>query len=238
MLLDFIKTSDSQDFTSRAVTFLVEKINAAIAERGECIVGLSGGSTPKPIYEELGKQNLDWSKVHFFLIDERYVDPSSPDSNQKMIRETLLNGVTLRSGRPRLEGQSNFIFPNTTLPLDECIHKYAFDLHTLWDEYLTDVTVLGMGDDGHIASLFPPLAENLMDDSALVHHTITDKFAIHDRITLSLNAVASTNSSLMLLKGDAKRKVWDEMMASSEGEARWPVKRVMEVGEVTVMWTV
>ena len=91
-----------------------------------------------------------------------------------------------------------------------------------------------MGDDGHIASLFPPLADELIDDSKLVHHTVTDTFAVHDRITLSLNAVACAGESLFLLKGLGKKQVWDDMMASAEGERRWPAKRVIEQGRATV----
>lgn len=227
MATHVIETSGNDEFVQHAVKFLTDRISHFITQDGNCIVGLSGGSTPKPIYTELGKQNVDWSNVHIFLVDERYCPATSDDSNQKMVRETLLKSVMVSS--------SNHVFPNTSLPIDECIKQYAADLKKLWKDHLPDIMTLGMGDDGHIASLFPPLAPQLMDDSALVHHTTTDKFAVHDRLTLSLNAVACANEHLFLLKGAEKKRVWDEMLASGEDESRWPAKRVLETGEVTVI---
>ena len=228
MPLHEIRTAGDQEFVEQSAKFLAEKITDAIADRGECILGLSGGSTPKPVYEALGKMPLDWDHVRCFLIDERYVPADYNDSNQKLVRETLVAHARIK--------ERNLVFPDTSLPLEECVKRYARDLIALFDEHLADLVILGMGSDGHIASLFPPLDQVLMDDSRMVAHTKTDQFAVHDRITVTLNPIAAANHAVFLLKGADKKKVWDEMTINIADERRWPAKRVLESTETTVIW--
>ena len=231
-----IETTNDDEFISRSVALLTEKITGAIAEHGRCILGLSGGSTPRQIYEALGTvgayghtplPSIDWSKVYIFLIDERAVPKDHPDSNQFLIRSTLLRHAPIP--------ESNLYFPDTTLPIDECVEQYAAHLKDLFKNNLPDVVTLGLGDDGHIASLFPPIAENLTDDSRLVAHTITDRFTVRDRITLTLNPIAAANHAIFFLKGNEKKKVWKEMLKSHDGDKRWPAKRILESTEATIM---
>lgn len=217
-----IQTRSDNTLIQKAADILIGKIEAAIADHGYCILGLSGGSTPKPVYAELARRDLDWSKVRAFLVDERYVDRSDENANQKLARDTL----------PKM----TFVSPDTTLPIEECIRRYTADLQKMWDERLPDLIVLGMGEDGHIASLFPPVSDDALSDRGLVFHTTTERFAVRDRITISLNAVASAQSHIVLLKGERKKSVWQEMLASEEDEHRWPLKRVLETGDdVTVI---
>lgn len=223
-----IQAASDEDFVRKAAKHLADVITDAINKRGECILGLSGGSTPKPVYEALGKLPLPWDQVRCFLIDERYVPAGHNDSNQKLVRESLVAHARIK--------ERNLVFPDTSLPLEECVKRYARDLIALFDEHLADIVVLGMGSDGHIASLFPPLNDNLMDDSRLAAHTVTDQFAVHDRITLTLNPIAAANHVVFLLKGAEKKKVWEEMTSSVEDGKRWPAKRVLESTDVTAIW--
>jgi 6-phosphogluconolactonase len=228
MFSSTLTTSDSA-FITAAVQKITDVIAAAIEDHGTACVGLSGGSTPVPVYEALAQvQQIDWNKVTFFLVDERYCDAMSADSNQKMIAESF----ETQAARLKL------VVPNTSLPIDECIAKYAQDLKALWKNRLPDLMILGMGDDGHIASLFPPVSDDALSDAQLVLHTTTDRFAVHDRISISLNAICAAGQQLFLLKGESKKKVWDEMLGSKEDEKRWPAKRVLETGDVSViaMW--
>ncbi len=227
MHYELIETTSDSDFTHRTVELLTERINSAITTYEECIIGLSGGSTPRPIYEALGRQQIEWAKVSIFLIDERYVPADHKDSNQKLVRETLLANAHIPA--------SNIVFPDCTLPLDECIRDYDGKLHALWNDHLTDINILGMGPDGHIASLFPSVAAHHLDDTSLVAHTTTDTFAVHDRITLTLNPICAAASQIFLLKGADKKQVWDEMIASKDDESRWPAKRVIETGEEVIV---
>lgn len=223
-----IDTSSAIDFTQKAAEVIAGRINECIEKRGACIVGLSGGSTPQPIYTLLGQKEIDWSKVSIFLLDERFVPADHTDSNQKMVRETLLAHAAI----PKL----NICFPDTSMHIGTCIQLYTIDLQRQWGEHLPDLTILGMGPDGHITSLFPPVADDLMDDSKLIAHTTTDTFAVHDRITLTLNPIAAATSHIFLLKGEDKKRVWEEMLASDEGERRWPAKRIVEQDDVTVIF--
>ncbi|HVW66476.1 MAG TPA: 6-phosphogluconolactonase [Candidatus Peribacteraceae bacterium] len=229
MHYQFIDTQSADDFTHRAVELLTHHIQRAIETHGSCVMGLSGGSTPRPIYEALGKQPLNWSKVFVFLIDERHVDPSSEDSNQKLVRDTLLKHAHIP--------EENMVFPDTALPVHDCVKKYAEDLKAQWENRLPDISVLGMGPDGHIASLFPLLTEKETHERALALHTTTDRFAVHDRITVGLHVIAAIDTHLFLLKGDEKKRVWDEMIASQDNLHRWPAKFVIQSSDVTALWT-
>lgn len=216
------------DFAQASATLIASKINSCIIDRDECILGLSGGGTPKPVYELLGKEQIDWQKVKIFLTDERYISPGHMESNERMVRQTLL-------AHAKIPGQ-NICFPDTTLPMGECLGNYVHGLKEQWSEHLADVIILGMGIDGHITSLFPPVAPDLMDDTRLVAHTTTDQFAVHDRITLTLNPIAAASSHVFLLKGEDKKRLWEEMIASGEDESRWPAKRILEQPDVTVVF--
>lgn len=235
MQYTLVETTGTDDFTQKAVDWLVTHINAAIADHGSCAIGLSGGSTPKPIYMALGKRtDVDWEKVSIFLLDERYVSNDSNDSNQKMIIETLLANAPIPPDQ--------VFFPDTTLPIDECVTDYTADVKTLWEDRLPDITVLGMGDDGHIASLFPPLDLEETSDTHFALHTQTPlkddgtpRFPILDRIGLTLNPIASAQSHIVLLQGEAKKVTWDAMLESSDDEKRWPLKRILEQEEVMVL---
>lgn len=223
-----IKAQTEEQFIQGASLILGTQIREAIERKGSCILGLSGGSTPQPVYTVLSRQEgIDWSRVFIFLLDERYIAADNDDSNQKMIRNTLLKYAAIP--------ESNIAFPDTSLPIQECLNKYSAELQEQWSEYLPDTVVLGMGDDGHIASLFPPLDELAMSDLQGVLHTTTDNFAVHDRITVALNVIAAAQKHVFLLKGSAKKKVWEEMLASEEPVKRWPAKFILEQGTSTVI---
>lgn len=125
--------------------------------------------------------------------------------------------------------------PQTHLPIDACIEQYAMDLQELFAERLPDIVILGMGEDGHIASLFPPLSDIALGESALVLHTTTEQFAVRDRISVSLNMLAASGTHLFLL-GKNKKPMWETMEKSVEDERRWPAKRVIAQGRTTVIW--
>lgn len=221
-------------FTQNATDFLEQAILSAIEKHGRAVIGLSGGSTPRPIYEALSKRSLDWSKVWIFLVDDRYIRVDDPKSNQFLIRSTLLKNAPIPD--------SQIIFPDVSLPLPQCIDLYAKHLKVLFTKRLPDLITLGMGDDGHIASLFPPLSDLALSDERMILHTTTPpaasgqaaRFDVRDRISLSLNALAGAQMSVFLLAGSGKKKVWEEMLASPEDVRRWPAKAILEHTNATV----
>ncbi len=142
-------------FKSRAALFdqlsfdVVERLGAGISGRQAASMLLSGGTTPGPLYEKMSCVELDWQKVYFAPTDERWVAPDHADSNEKLIRDSLLknnaavaNYVGLKSdGETPLIGQAETERKLAALPRP------------------FDVVLLGMGEDGHFASLFPGLAD-------------------------------------------------------------------------------
>ena len=231
-----IPTNTEEDFVTASVTLLEGLINAAILEKDRCVLGLSGGSTPRPVYEALGKsEEIDWSKVWIFLVDERHVPEDDDESNTKLIQDTLMASAEIPPAQ--------FIHPQD-LPLEEWLPNYEGALAEVLGDGFPDVVVLGMGEDGHIASLFPPIPvaedrdlplRSSKGGFPLTIHTTTDQFAVHDRISVTLPVLTNAGAKIFLLKGEGKKKVWEEMEGSEEGVERWPAKAILESGDVSVV---
>ena len=223
----FEEAANEEQFTERTVSFLSEYIQAVSEERGVCTLGLSGGSTPKAVYTELGKQPLDWSRVLLFLVDERYTAPDSKESNQKLVRDTLLANADIP--------EENLFFPNTTVSLESCLAGYIQSLIELFNEQPPDIITLGLGEDGHIASLFPPVPEHAFGE-VLALHTTTDAFAIHDRITVSPLIIMAAQAQLLMMRGEKKKHLFGEIVDSGMDPVRWPLQVALATGKTTVMY--
>ena len=133
----------SDIFASTAAALIAELVEAATASRGACSIALCGGSTPVPVYRDLIGRRIDWSKVAIFFGDERAVSPDHPDSNYAMARRELLDHLARSPAQ---------------------VHRMAADRDDIdvaareYDRILPprfDVLLLGVGSDGHTASLFP-----------------------------------------------------------------------------------
>ncbi|WP_425480481.1 6-phosphogluconolactonase [Luteimonas viscosa] len=166
---------------------------------------LSGGSTPAPVYEALSKAPLDWDRVDVALVDERWLLPDDPDSNSRLIRESLLrnNAAAAR-------------FENITRPgrsIEEAVS--AANLHA---QAPAGVVVLGMGEDGHTASLFPRMQHlDAALDSRAAYVPVdatgcpgAGKFL--RRISLTPAGLAPAHTRLLLIRGESKRKLLDRVL--------------------------
>lgn len=221
-----IQTANEEEFVARGTKLLERATIEAVTKRGHCILGLSGGSTPGPIYAQLGQsKDIDWSKVSLFLVDERYVPKEHAESNQRLIAETLL--AHARIPRP------NLVFPKTTLAVENCVADYEERLRSLFAEGAPDIVVLGMGEDGHIASLFPNDKAALEEKQCMVLHVQTDRFAICDRITIILPLLASARSMLFLLRGKNKSKIFEETVSAKFDPLRYPAHVLLNTGRTT-----
>lgn len=225
--MTIIEAQNNAEFITRSVASMAHVIRGSIAEHGRCLLGLSGGKTPGSIYEALGQEkDIDWSKVWLFLVDDRYIRKDSPHSNQFLLRSTLLRHAPIP--------ESQLLFPNAALKLEECMDEYERVIIAAFAKHAPDLLVLGMGLDGHIASLFPPLSAEAQSRRAVIR-TTTDRFDVHHRITLTLSALQKARSALFLLTGKDKQAVWEEMMESEENERRWPAKDIVERMATTVV---
>lgn len=224
-----IPVESGAEFADRSSAELEQAICDAIDEKGKCIIGLSGGSTPRPIYEALGKlKAIEWHKVSIFLVDERYVPAEHEESNQKMIRETLLQNAPVP--------EHQIIFPDTSLDLEECIDEYDSRVDQLMSDGI-DAVALGLGEDGHIASLFPSDIDAILEKEKRVIHTTTDTFAIKDRITVTLPVLWSAGKQFFFLKGKNKKKIFAEVLSENEDPVEYPAHALLAAGKtVWITW--
>ncbi len=213
--MEILRTSTLAEFITTAVQCLTDAILKAQQGGKTGTIGLSGGSTPKPVYEKLShEKKIDWKRVKFFLLDERYVPTDHQDSNAKMIREALL----------RNEAASvSFIVPDTTLPLQDCIAQYNKKVSSLHP----DLLVLGMGPDGHIASLFPPVPAEAFGPASVIH-TTTDHFAVHDRISVTFPVLEAAAKRIFLITGEEKSSLLQKMQEGNQDASLFPASALMD----------
>ncbi len=200
-----------------AADLVVVRIQEAITERGRCSIALAGGSTPKALYERLAaaprSEQISWRKVTIWFGDERCVRPDNPASNFRMANEALLGRVPLQYHHiHRIEGE---------LSPDVAAEKYAALLAA---RPPLDIVLLGMGDDGHTASIFPGTPDP--DPEARV---IATKSPIEptDRVTLTLRTISEARSVYFLVSGAGKAARLAEVLAQrGSGAPSLPSARV------------
>jgi 6-phosphogluconolactonase len=186
---------------------IADELRAAIAERGEASLAVSGGKSPIALFEHLRSQDLNWAKVRVMLVDERCVANDHADSNTALVRQHLLQGaaaaatfVTLFDALP--VEVDDAALPGLVDAANQRLAKVTFSL---------DVVVLGMGEDGHTASLFPA-APGL--DNALVSPGpiawVRPATAPHARLTLTLPVLLAARHVHLPLSGGNKLKVYEE----------------------------
>ncbi|HEU5167895.1 MAG TPA: 6-phosphogluconolactonase, partial [Chitinophagaceae bacterium] len=133
--------------------YFVQTVNAAIKEKNECTVVLSGGNSPKKLYELLASQDyarqINWDKIYFFFGDERYVPFNDPGNNGNMVKNFLFE--------PLMIPDANIFYINTASQPDESAKKYSKRILTYFrnNPVRFDLILLGLGDNAHTASLFP-----------------------------------------------------------------------------------
>lgn len=203
---------NAQACTNAMVTdirFLLEK---ALIEKNQAVLAVSGGRSPVHLFQALSTQDIEWGKIHVILVDERYVKPDHPDSNERLVRENLLQN---RASKARFTGLAH-----QTESLSDDVK--------LANEHLpdADIVILGMGDDGHTASLFahaPQLAEalapNAPDRPRYVH--ISPSTAPHERISLTLASLQRAGCLILQIRGATKRDVLER--ASLRASTDYPI---------------
>ena len=218
--------ANKQALRERALKLVVAKITEAIAARGQCSMVLSGGSTPKPLYEAIAEQDLPWDKIQVFWGDERYVSADRADSNQRMARQAWLNRVQIPDSN---------IHPMPTQAGDPAIdaQQYEKKLLKLWQisagEFpVFDLVLLGMGDDGHTASLFPHTDALTVGDRLV---TVGNKDG-QPRLTLTVPTINHARCVIFLVAGENKRPALRQVFAPSGDEMTYPSRLIQPQGEL------
>ncbi|EAQ96004.2 6-phosphogluconolactonase [Congregibacter litoralis] len=229
-LADRFRSFSSRDRLDEDLAADVARIlRSALEQRGKASLVLSGGSTPKGFFGTLAKEDLDWSRVTVTLADDRWVRADHRDSNDRLVRENLLQGAA---------GDAQFVSLVTQdeHPRDAVseISKRLADLGTI------DVMILGMGGDGHFASLFPG-AENLSagldlssSDTVIAVDPIT---APHARMSMTLARILDSRHLIVHIVGEEKRAVLERARLEKDA-ATLPIAAVLasEAPAATVYW--
>lgn len=232
MLAAQIPTVTADQFVDAAVVVLEKAIISAIRENGQCTIGLSGGSTPGPVYEKLGRSRaIDWEHVHIFLVDERCVPSTDEASTARLIGHTLLRNAPV----PDLQRH----FPDTTLPPADAADVYDALLRALLPDGGPDVVVLGLGRDGHTASLFPPLTQADVSTTDYVIHTRVpphEQFPVTDRLSTTLRLLRTAGTKVFLLSGAEKHAVWEATTKEGADPRRWPASLLLHHAIAVTRW--
>ena len=220
---------DKDSLSERFADWLVARYEDST---GPFALNLSGGSTPKSIYAllatEVYRRKFDWERVHVFFGDERFVPPDHPDSNYRMVREALLSKVPIPA-------ENVHAIPTQGADPAAAAAEYGRTLQSFYGKDTLDlqrplfaVTLLGLGEDGHTASLFPG-TEALDERAKWVTSVVGAK--PEPRITLTYPALAASRAIVFLVAGAGKREMLGRLL---DGDRSIPAARVATPGDLTV----
>lgn len=185
------KRFDGQDAWIQAVINKVKVV--ADATEDAVVIGLAGGSTPKPVYEALNEEDLPWERLHFVSIDERYVPVEDESSNLGMIKAAMPNA--------RVKGF------DTRLPIEQS----AEEMHMMMYGMDFDLLILGMGADGHIASIFP--GSKAVKSTDYATYLSVDGLDVAARLTLTFESLCSAEEAVLLIHGKDKEGTIEKVKA-------------------------
>lgn len=212
-----VRFDDPDDLAKAAAGRFALEAGKAIQERERFLVALSGGSTPKRMFGLLREMDLDWSRIHVFWSDERFVPSDDPESNEGMARRELLSHVPIPSAN--IHGMFGEGSP------EQCSVRYEAILREQGGTL--DLTFLGMGPDGHTASLFP--GEALLSERTRLVIPSNSSLGTRQRITFSIPMIARSRCVLLLIAGEDKRDAWQRV---ERGEPL-PAKLLLDAAPAT-----
>lgn len=211
---------------SQLAVAVAADLAAAIAARGQAVLAVSGGRSPVPFFQALAARPLAWDKVSITLVDERLVPPGHADSNAGLVQDYLLQDQA---------AAARFVtMVDDAANLDAAVAAAAANWQT------PDVVVLGMGEDGHTASLFPEaaaLAAGLDRANAAALIGVIPPAAPHARISMTLAELLRSGKLYLAIAGERKRSVLDE--ACRTLTAAQPISHVLQQSEkpLHVYWS-
>jgi 6-phosphogluconolactonase len=223
LLIKYYVAPDAAALATRAAQYFFEMASEAVDAHGRARIAISGGSTPNAAFQQLADFNqpwrwrMPWDKIDLFWVDERSVAPGSPESNYRMTREYLLDSVPLRPEQVhRIEGE---------LDPEVAADRYESELRSLFrlesdESPRFDLVALGVGEDGHTASLFPH-TQALHEMSRLVVANHVPQKDIW-RITLTWPVINHARSVFFLVSGQEKAAILREVLTGAHDPERLP----------------
>ena len=233
---DLQVVADPGALAAAGAEHVVRACRTAVAGRGEFAIALSGGDTPKPLYERLGEEpfrsRVPWDKVRVFWGDERGVPPTDPRSNFRMAEETLLRRVPVRPERVHR-------MPAERADLDEAADEYADVLRVHvpagaggWPRL--DLVLLGLGEDAHVASLFPGAPVLREARRTVVAYYVPAQGM--NRMTLTAPVLSRAGEVLFLVSGASKAEALWRVLEGPRRPDVVPAQLIRPVGGGRVLW--
>lgn len=226
----FVEFEDSAVMAAALADEIAQRLTRAVGERGVASLVVSGGGTPRPVFKALSGRPLAWDRVVVTLADERWVDPRAAESNERLVRRTLLTGHAAAARFVPLK--TDHLMPETG---EAACNAALGDIARPFD-----VVLLGMGDDGHTASLFPGAAELT---AALDPATARSACAVrparypaaapYPRMSLTLAALLDSAWIVLLIAGAGKKTVYDQALAGEDTD-HMPVRAVLHQTRVPI----
>lgn len=217
-----------EEASTVAATEIALRLSGRLNEQSAASLVVSGGTTPARCFEELSEMPLDWQRVHVLLSDERWVPPDDDASNEKLVRETLLQKYAA-------DAKFLSVYSSTTSIANRCDD---IDRQIRVGPFPFACALLGMGEDGHFASLFPDVAgleDALAVDSEQLVIPAETVASPHSRVSLTLAALARSDAIVLLMFGDKKRDVYEQAKAKG---STLPVAHLLKQKKapVSVYW--
>lgn len=222
MKIEILPTAD--DVARRGAAIVGEQAREAIAARGRFVFAVSGGTTPWVMLRELAAEDLPWEKIHIVQVDERVAPDGHPDRNLTHLRETL-------KGQPRLPAENIHPMPVTQPDLAAAAEEYAATLAKLaGSPPVIDLVHLGLGSDGHTASLVPgdPVLKITQAEVALTG----TEYQGRRRMTLTYPAINRAAQILWLVTGSSKAEAVARM---ADGDAVIPAGRIRQSASLLIV---
>lgn len=203
-------------------------LRRAVDTRGRASLVVSGGSTPAPLFDRLSSSVLEWSRVSVTLADERWVPLQHSDSNEAMVRQRLI------SGEAAAAQFTSLYEPDTALrEAAGIVSERVRDMPQPFD-----VVLLGMGNDGHTASLFPgdPQLAAALEASQPACVSMSPPADPRGRMSLNLAALLNSRRIVLLITGEEKWRLYQDIAAHQGNDTahRWPVATVLSQRQVPV----
>lgn len=223
--------TDGHSLAEAAAGAVTAALSAGLKRNGSAGLAATGGRSPGAVYDLMALEPLDWRRVRVTLTDERWVDPDSPESNERLVRERLLQHRAADAVFHPLHGRE----PD---PQEAAAH--ASELLHAWPPF--DAVMLGMGEDGHVASLFPGSSALKLglDPSApacISVPTGDGRPPPQARLSLTVRPLTTAALVVILASGAAKRAVLEEALAGGDVE-QLPVRAVLQSARtVRILWT-
>ncbi|MER2492961.1 6-phosphogluconolactonase [Catenovulum sediminis] len=226
--MQFTEFNSSNDLNENFAERVAGLLSAAIEKNGRASLVVSGGRTPLPFFQKLSQADIAWNKVAITLADERWVDKNHEASNTALVLNNLIQNKAADATFVELKTSEESAF-GAEPSVEANLQKLSFPI---------DVLILGMGEDGHTASLFPcseQIQQGLTSEEVCI--AVQPTTAPHERMSLTLKSLLNSQQIFVHLVGESKKAVLDKALAG-EQVSEMPIRAIVKQNNtpVEVVW--